>query len=224
MSEPVQEPTEETPEPDRRGAEDGDPVQRGPDADAATDEEEVAGEEPAKQSEPEGPGESEQTIEEAFKKLGRSATNWRNRVSEVLGESANDLVVCELCGPHLPGFRFPVPLEEEHRAVVRAAIGDLPTRQLLPDPVSQPCPGCDGWGVVATGSKVEGQEALPCTNCKGMGWVGERARAAAPPPPPPAPPAPTNEGASSTPPGVTPEEQEWLSAHGLIGIRAVAPA
>jgi hypothetical protein len=28
--------------------------------------------------------------------------------------------------------------------------------------------------MVATGSKVQGQDALPCLTCKGDGWLGDR--------------------------------------------------
>lgn len=62
-------------------------------------------------------------------------------------------------------------LPEDLRAEIGALIGQRAPSQLKPDPHSAVCSTCDGEGFVGTGSKVHGQDALPCVACKGMGWI-----------------------------------------------------
>src|SRR2546423_12194395 len=77
-------------------------------------------EEPEPTTEPEAPeepaqeptqvvpeGMSIEELEKVRKKLDQSATTWRNRVSDLLGEEAQMLVPCELCDPLIPGFHLP---------------------------------------------------------------------------------------------------------------------
>lgn len=42
--------------------------------------------------------------------------------------------------------------------------------QLAKDPHSDVCPECNGYGKVATGSFVEGNEVRACQNCNGWGY------------------------------------------------------
>lgn len=116
---------------------------------------------------------SERDIEKAMDKLGREAQRHRGRIGEIMGEDALALLPCELCWPPAPGFRFP-QIPEDQRAAVMLAIGFEPEPDFRSDTQSGVCPDCDGWGQVATGSKVQGQKALPCTSCKGKGWRGPR--------------------------------------------------
>ena len=39
------------------------------------------------------------------------------------------------------------------------------------DSYSRQCDACNGLGETKTGSKVQGQETLPCLECMGKGWV-----------------------------------------------------
>jgi hypothetical protein len=107
-------------------------------------------------------------------KLQRSATNWRNRVSDVLGEDAQHLVPCELCEPDIPGFHFPaemmIPETELDARLIAALIGsDGPDYPEASD-VSR-CETCAGYGNVRTGSRVAGRETKTCSTCVGYGYV-----------------------------------------------------
>jgi hypothetical protein len=107
-------------------------------------------------------------------KLQRSATTWRNRVSDVLGEDAQLLVACELCEPDIPGFHFPAdvmrPYDDQHArliAVLRDQVGpDYPEASDVAR-----CETCAGYGNVRTGSRVAGRETKTCATCVGYGYV-----------------------------------------------------
>jgi hypothetical protein len=43
--------------------------------------------------------------------------------------------------------------------------------ELAPDQHRGQCDECQGRGMVATGSRVDGQHVLPCMKCNGNGWV-----------------------------------------------------
>jgi hypothetical protein len=134
---------------------------------------------------------SEKDIEEGLKKLATSATTWRNRVFTIMGGDAQALIPCELCEPIIPGFRWP-QVPDERRAAVMLAIGFEPAPDLEPDKHAHACPDCHGHGKVATGSKVQGQDALPCLTCGGNGWMGERRQMTTRPAVAPVAPAPSN--------------------------------
>lgn len=116
---------------------------------------------------------SEKDMEKVFKALDNEAMRHAKRVGDILEEDAQDLIPCELCAKLLPGFRWPV-VDEDQRAAVMLAIGFEPKPDLEPDKHAHACPDCHGHGKVATGSKVQGQDALPCLTCGGNGWMGER--------------------------------------------------
>ena len=203
-------PAEPPDEPDRRGAEDGDPPQTGPLEHA------IPVEKPQ--------GTSEKDIEKAMEKLSREARRHRDRIGEIMGEDALALQVCELCWPPAPGFRFP-QVPEDQKAAVMMAIGFDPEPDLRPDEASQACPKCDGYGLVATGSKVKGQDALPCLNCGGSGWVGPRRTQ---PATVPAAPAPADVGNGPQPPApldpAREEARRAAQAAGFMVIDTQAPA
>lgn len=46
--------------------------------------------------------------------------------------------------------------------------------ELKADPHSHKCEGCDGFGEVTTFSKVTGNEARMCQDCKGAGYIAEQ--------------------------------------------------
>lgn len=78
------------------------------------------------------------------------------------------------------------------------------------DPHSEVCPECKGYGQVATGSFVQGNEVRACTNCKGWGYVPERIIGATEPA--------TPEGANIH--VLTPEEVERIAADARARVEA----
>lgn len=125
-------------------------------------------------------GLSQKDLEKGMKALDREADRHRKRVQEIMGADFDMLAACPLCDPIFPGFIMPTQALPERFPAVRAFIGDPEPRELKHDPHSDACPECDGWGVVATGSRVQGQDELPCLLCAGSGWRGERTRMTAP--------------------------------------------
>jgi hypothetical protein len=141
------------------------------------DEEKEPDEEEAEETTPEEPQAgaevvlSEKQMEKALAKLDAEALRHRNRVSEIMGDDALSLIPCELCAPNIAGFRFNVAPSYETIAAVRQAIG-LPSMETLKqDRYSRRCDNCDGAGRVKTDSRVQGQEHVPCYDCKGRGWI-----------------------------------------------------
>lgn len=234
MSEAPDEQTQEQdgPEPDETPT----PIQP-PDEDADAEEaesEEVEGQEgepselqpDAEQGEGAGEPEalSQKEIESRLDKLNREGERHAKRVHEIMAEAMRDLTPCELCWPFAPGFRFE-PIPDDQRAAVMLTLGVSEVANYAEDTHSQACADCRGWGVVATGSKVQGQEALTCMNCNGRGWMGDRATG-----PVAAPPlSPMSEPANGAPEVVphTPEVAEAIriaKAAGAIVIEPTIPA
>jgi hypothetical protein len=152
--------TPETPTPDEGAPPEGEPSEAQP----------PQGEPPPEAPQP--AGKSEEEWEQIGKKLDKSATTWRNRVSELLGESAQDLVPCELCDPTLPGFHFPAastpPRDDVHARLLQVLL--TPEGPDYVFDANQPaCGKCDGWGQVATGSKVPNHKNHVCPRCHGTG-------------------------------------------------------
>lgn len=187
MTEPPE--PQETPEPDVPVETPETPKEptEGPETPDTPDEEEEPSEAPEETLSAQQPqGKSETEIEKGLRALEREAQRHAKRVGEIMEEDTQHLLRCELCAPLIPGFRWP-QVPEDQRAAVMLAIGFEPQRQLRPDKRAHACPDCDGEGSVATGSKVKGQDALPCIDCVGSGWVGPRrdapVQAVTPPPP-----------------------------------------
>lgn len=173
MSETVEEtPVETETEPEEAPAVPDEPEEE----EGADDEPEAQTETPAAPPVPEPGMMTERELEEASKKLERSATTWRNRVSEVLGEAANDLVPCELCNPIIPGFHFPAELEQprddQHARLLEVLRTPSAPEFALASHVQQ-CGTCQGWGQVLSGSRVPGKERVTCPTCKGNGFQGQ---------------------------------------------------
>lgn len=89
-------------------------------------------------------------------------------------------------------------LQSAHRAYMQAVefhfgadapIGMCPTCEargwvplaLAPDPEVVVCPVCNGVGITATGSKVDGNDTRPCPACRGAGYRARIAEPGAPP-------------------------------------------
>jgi hypothetical protein len=167
MTEVVQEPaaeTEDTPveEPQTPGTPEGDP------------EPVEEPEEPQEPPQPQPQGMSERELEEVRRKLERSATTWRNRVSELLGEEANYLAPCELCDPIIPGFHFPAEVETARDPVHARLLDVLRTPgepEYMPDPNTRECGVCGGLGKTLTKGRVPGKTQRVCRVCKGQGYL-----------------------------------------------------
>ena len=175
MTEPVEVPEH----PDEPTPEDAPPEPSEPQE--PSEEEQAEDETPeAPEAPPEGSDEqtqalSEKQVERAFQKLDKSASVWRRRVGEIMGADVAMLQDCPLCEPIIPGFVMPTPQLPERFPAVRTFIGDAQPRVLRRDPKTRQCETCGGEGVVDTDSHVAGQAELPCTDCGGKGWVGDRA-------------------------------------------------
>src|SRR5207237_130752 len=89
---------------------------------------------------------SEREMERAIAKLEREAERHRNRVAEIMGEDAQTLVVCELCEPAIPGFRWPQQLDHDRKQAVLGAIGLGELAERRHDPEAETCDLCDGQG------------------------------------------------------------------------------
>jgi hypothetical protein len=171
-----QEPTE-APEPEMREEGTGEPQE--PTEAPGDGDGPVEGDEPAEAPsdapvQRTGPS-SEKGIEKVFDRLGKEAKRHRDRVSEIMEEDATLLLACPLCDPLIPGFVMPTPDVPERFPAVREFMGEAPKRELLPAGDAHTCGVCDGYGVVASGSKVEGQIEVVCKRCNGKGWDGPRA-------------------------------------------------
>jgi hypothetical protein len=119
---------------------------------------------------------SERDLEEMSKKLERSATTWRNRVSELMGEMAQGLVPCELCDPRIPGFHFPAEMEQPRddlHAHLLEVLKNPAAPEYAPAQHVRQCVNCGGWGKVKSGSRVAGKELVVCPTCKGQGFQGD---------------------------------------------------
>src|SRR5256714_1040439 len=157
MSETAQEaPPETAPEPATEPQEPDTPFEE---PEPATEPE--APEEPAQEPAQVVPeGMSIEELEKVRKKLDTSATTWRNRVSDLLGEEAQMLVPCELCDPLIPGFHWPPELEQP-RDDLHAHLLDVLRTPSAPEYQQaqhvRRCQLCDGWGRVLSGSRVAGK-------------------------------------------------------------------
>jgi hypothetical protein len=164
---------------------------------------------------------SEKDMEQRLKRLDRSSKVWRERVGTILEGDAAMLVPCPLCEPLIPGFVMPTPQTPERFPSVRTFMGDAQPVEWQQDPNTRTCLTCAGYGVVETGSHVESQERLPCTDCGGKGWQGTRAPVAVTGPMAPAPAPEANGDAKPTPVGPEPPEAAKLRAMGYTLIQPV---
>lgn len=166
-------------------------------------------------------GMSEQQVERINRSLESEARRHAKRIVEIMGDDdAGVLEQCPLCLPLIPGFRYPQPPVAEQLEAVKAAIGMPAEPPLNRDQFSVLCEACDGWGTVATGSKVIGQGKVKCLSCDGFGFkpTDERRKTSQP-------------GASSTlPPAVSydqpmpdPVEPPEVTALKAAGYTVVPP-
>jgi hypothetical protein len=162
-------------------------------------------------------------------KLDREAERHRTRLAEILQEDILTLVPCELCRADLAGWvETQVPLPDEVKQRVRIQIGDREPENWQKDTHSERCSVCDGMGEVETGSRVNGQQVMPCVECGGKGWVAtdeKRAGFRAPVFTPVAPSAPQDEGNGTVVnhPALSTEDQGEIDRLRKKGIVVIVP-
>lgn len=171
---------------------------------------------------PEGaPPVSQKEIEQVWRKFEKSSQVWRKRVAEIMGDAVEVLIPCPLCDDNIPGYVMPAPDVPERFPAVREFMGDAQPVAHEQDPNTRTCQTCNGWGEVETGSRVQGQSLLACTDCGGKGWQGVRAPVASSGPMAPAPMPESNGQGEATPQGPETPEAAKLRALGYTIIPPV---
>lgn len=144
------------------------------DPDAEPEPEDDPGDDPSATQPSEAQGETPEALEKLRKKLDTSAATWKRRVEELLGDSFQFLVPCELCGDDILGFHWPAqdmqPIND-----VQTALLEVLRQPLAPDYLQaqdhRKCTACDGYGTVLSGSRKAGKTTLDCSACKGFGYT-----------------------------------------------------
>lgn len=147
--------------------------QMSPDVDDAGDERELDDQaQTDEQVEPEPVDDSYALSEEIGKKLDGLQKHVAKRLGEILGDQVQVLEECEVCSfTNTPGWRAKGPYPDPVEQAVRMVLGMRGPADYKPDNYSHVCEACVGLGETVTGSKVLGQETLPCIDCKARGWV-----------------------------------------------------
>lgn len=133
------------------------------DDDALEDDAEDAG--------PPPPPSSLTVTEERNKQMNAAAKTHETRLRTILGDDFAEYLPCPLCGGD--AFMVATPpgvMPPEQWEAVQVASGQLKQANLKHAEYAEMCDTCDGWGQVLTGSKAEGQVAVPCRTCEGKGW------------------------------------------------------
>ena len=120
---------------------------------------------------------NERAAEAGRQRIDRNVKNLVKALNEVLADEAQFLEPCPRCADDFPGLIWKPGVKgvlPETRAAVMISMGEDPDPTLNADPRANRCGVCDGWGKVATGSRVARQDKMECEECKGRGWVGPR--------------------------------------------------
>lgn len=173
---------------------------------------------------------AEKEAQKTRDRLDKEAERHRTRLAEILQEDVLSLVPCELCRADLAGWiETAVPLPDEVKQRVRIQIGDREPENWQSDPHSSRCSACDGLGEVQTGSRVHGQEVMPCVDCGGKGWqptddtrAGFRPTVPVPPSVSPLPEA-GNGGPEHHHPALSKEDQDEIKRLQNKGIVVIVP-
>jgi hypothetical protein len=223
VSEQEQEQTQEQdgPEPDETPPdEQSTPIQPPDEDEEAHEAEEVEGAEG--EPEPEQPqARSEKDIEAIHNKLDREHKRHMSRIFEIMQGDVETLRPCPLCEPNMAGIVNMTPGTEQRFPAVREFMGDAQPADYQQDPNTRTCKTCAGEGVVETGSRVESQRLLTCTDCGGKGWQGQRAPVATSGPMAVQPLPDANGQSEVTPQGPEPPEAAKLRAMGYTLIQPV---
>ena len=122
----------------------------------------------------------ERAAEAGRKRIDRAVKSMVTTLNQVLADEAQYLQPCPRCADDFPGLIWQPGVKgvlPETRAAVMISMGEDPDPTLNPDPRANRCQVCDGWGKVATGSRVARQDKMECEECKGRGWIGPRSAA-----------------------------------------------
>lgn len=148
----------------------------GGDADAEPDE--ADGESaPAPQPPPEDfaapPGMSEKELEANHKKIDRARTTFYNRVSEIMGEDAQQMVECPACAYFVPGMIFPQEFPDQIKAELWPYLGLPDPSEIADAPDRHVCATCRGRGQLQSGSIVPQYAIVNCRACEGKGYTDD---------------------------------------------------
>lgn len=119
----------------------------------------------------------ERAAEAGRKRIDRAVKSMVTTLHQVLADEAQYLQPCPRCADDFPGLIWQPGVKgvlPETRAAVMISMGEDPDPVLHQDPRASRCQVCDGYGKVATGSRVARQDKMDCEECKGRGWVGPR--------------------------------------------------
>lgn len=169
--------------------------------------------------------------DESAKAIKRVRAYVEKNREAMLGEMADSFTDCLVCTYwQIPGLMPMTDCPPEIHAALLGWLGERPQDEYQRDGYSRECEACAGLGETLTGSKVMGQERLPCIPCKGMGWLAvgdERATGQMYAPPPSGLRSP--EGELVTPPTFLPAPDDTpeiaaLKAKGYLVMPPVIPA
>lgn len=133
--------------------------------------------------EPEAHGPTQEEWEARHAKADKAFKTYSNAVGRIYEEEANDYLPCPLCSDSPAGFVHPQSVGKFPDEVVGAVmmiLGQTSASSVNKDPYSTVCDTCDGWGVVATGSRVPNQEVRNCLDCRGIGYLPTKTEANVP--------------------------------------------
>jgi hypothetical protein len=144
-----------------------------PDADEDDPSEDDEPDEAEQEPEPEQDDalDTEAQAAEIGKKLDGLGKHVAKRMGDILGDDAALYAPCPACTPwQTPGWVPPVDPPPDVQAALLHYMGQNAPSDYQADTHSTVCPSCNGFGEVATGSKVFGQQNLTCVECAGNGW------------------------------------------------------
>jgi hypothetical protein len=119
--------------------------------------------EPGEPGEPEPIGQGDgRSMDKVHRDVESEMRRHEKAFAKAVGIDPSELNVCKTCGG--AGF-VPEPMDEPREYATRS---DL-----------QPCDECNALGMMQTGSRVPGNDLLPCPVCSGAGYRQKSAPAAA---------------------------------------------
>ena len=167
---------------------------------------------PDEPGEPEGPDSGEQpaSSDADARAFVSELKRHEKAVAKAMGLEVDQLVVCAVCAGS--GFAGGGTEIEQKMANEWLAAND-PAREYATREDIEPCPDCHALGMMKTGSRVPGQDILPCNRCNGAGYVTK----VVPYTPPP-------NGGQTTTPTVADAEAERLRSLGYTVVPPYVPS